>query len=106
VTDRALPPNQPPPSRVGRRRTESNWSPTCRRKSIATGTVHVVANGHHYFSFTMTWAEVIGVQERFFQLMKVKGYDAENYADKVPDFGDAGLPQSGDPYPGPMYAGE
>jgi hypothetical protein len=68
--------------------------------------VHVVANGHHYFSFTMTWAEVIGVQERFFQLMKVKGYDAENYADKVPDFGDAGLPQSGDPYPGPMYAGE
>jgi hypothetical protein len=86
VTDRALPPNQPLPSRVGRRSTENNWSPTCRRKSVAAGTVHVVANSHHCFSFTMTRAEAISVQERFFQLMKVKGYDAENYADKVLGF--------------------
>jgi hypothetical protein len=78
-----------------------------RRKSVATGTVHIVANGHHCFSFTLTRAEAISVEERFFQLMKANGYDAEDYADKVLGFLVTwGLPQEGDPYPGPMYAGE
>jgi hypothetical protein len=34
-------------------------------------------------SFTMTRAEAISVQERFFQLMKANGYDEEDSADKV-----------------------
>jgi hypothetical protein len=55
----------------------------------------------------MTWAEAISVRERSFQLMKANGYDEEDYADKVLGILVTwGLPQEGDRYPGPMYAGE
>jgi hypothetical protein len=55
----------------------------------------------------MTRAEAISVRERFFQLMKANGYDEEDYADKVLGILVTWrLPQEGDPYPGPMYAGE
>jgi hypothetical protein len=55
----------------------------------------------------MTRAEAISVRKRFFQLMKANGYDEEDYADKVLGILVTWrLPQEGDPYPGPMYAGE